>query len=416
MSPSDSRIPVPAADAQGVPLASPAPPAARIPSLDQFRGYTVAGMWVVNFLGGFAVTPALLKHHNTYCSYADTIMPQFLFAVGFAFRLTFGRRTREQGLTAAYRRVVRRLGGLVLLSVVLYSFGVGMTDWRRMTEAGIGSTLGELAKRHRIQTLLHIAVTSLWILPVIRASAAIRITWMVLSAAAHVALSAWFNFAWVNSAPKGIDGGPLGFLTWSIPALVGTLACDAVAGSGGKPRIGKLLAWSAVLMTLGYAASCLTRLYDVPQAERKQSYPELADSPVLFPGERLAGRDLSALLAEPPFVPPPGAALRQGNYWMMSQRSGAVSYLTFAAGFSLAVFVLFHLVCDRLGWRLGHFRTLGVNALAAYILGGMVEEAVQLKVPRDAPAGEVAAAFVVFFLCGYLLARLLEWKRIVLRL
>jgi predicted acyltransferase len=61
----------------------------RIISLDQFRGYTVAGMFVVNFLGGFAVTPAVLRHHNSYCSYADTIMPQFLFAVGFAFRLTF---------------------------------------------------------------------------------------------------------------------------------------------------------------------------------------------------------------------------------------------------------------------------------------------------------------------------------------
>ena len=38
------------------------------------------------------VVPAIFKHHNTYCSYADTIMPQFFFAVGFAYRLTFLRR------------------------------------------------------------------------------------------------------------------------------------------------------------------------------------------------------------------------------------------------------------------------------------------------------------------------------------
>ena len=62
---------------------------ARIESLDQFRGYTVVGMLFVNFLGGYQVVPAVLKHHNTYCSYADTIMPQFFFAVGFAYRLTF---------------------------------------------------------------------------------------------------------------------------------------------------------------------------------------------------------------------------------------------------------------------------------------------------------------------------------------
>ena len=66
-------------------------------------------MFVVNFLGGFAVTPALLKHHNTYCSYADTIMPQFMFAVGFALRLVLLRNAARDGrglLSAAPRSVV----------------------------------------------------------------------------------------------------------------------------------------------------------------------------------------------------------------------------------------------------------------------------------------------------------------------
>ena len=72
----------------------------RIVSLDQFRGYTVVGMLFVNFLGGYIVVPAVFKHHNTYCSYADTIMPQFFFAVGFAFRLTFLRRLATSGRVA----------------------------------------------------------------------------------------------------------------------------------------------------------------------------------------------------------------------------------------------------------------------------------------------------------------------------
>ena len=67
----------------------------RIASLDEFRGYTVAGMLLVNFIGGFVVVPAIFKHHNTYCSYADTIMPQFFFEVGFAFRLTFLNKCDE---------------------------------------------------------------------------------------------------------------------------------------------------------------------------------------------------------------------------------------------------------------------------------------------------------------------------------
>jgi predicted acyltransferase len=70
----------------------------RIASLDQFRGYTVAGMFLVNFLSPFVAAPFVLKHHSSYCSYADTIMGNFLFAVGFAFRLSFGRRAIQQGL------------------------------------------------------------------------------------------------------------------------------------------------------------------------------------------------------------------------------------------------------------------------------------------------------------------------------
>src|SRR5262245_48048834 len=284
----------------------------RLVSLDQYRGYTVAGMFLVNFLGGFAVTPAVLRHHNSYCSYADTIMPQFLFAVGFAFRLTFGRRARTEGLAAAYRRVGRRLGGLALLAVVLYTLGA-YASWGRLAEAGLWGALGELAKRHWFQTLLHIAVTSLWILPVIRSGPAVRIAYLVGSAVAHVALSHAFNFAWVNRPPQGIDGGPLGFLTWAIPALVGTLACDAVAGAAAGSRAGPMLAWALVLMAVGYGLSCGTRFYDVAVTESGPPPAKLADSPVLPSPERIPGRDLTALLAEPPFVPPPGPERRQWN-------------------------------------------------------------------------------------------------------
>ena len=69
---------------------------ARLVSLDQFRGYTVAGMFIVNWLGSFAITPEILKHHRTWCSYADTIMPQFFFAAGFALRLVWLKMAESQ--------------------------------------------------------------------------------------------------------------------------------------------------------------------------------------------------------------------------------------------------------------------------------------------------------------------------------
>ena len=101
--------------------AAPMPPASeRLVALDVFRGATIAGMLLVNFIGGVREVGTIWKHHNTYCSYADTIMPQFFFAVGFAYRLTFLRRLRDGGGATAYWHAVQRNFGLILLGIVLY--------------------------------------------------------------------------------------------------------------------------------------------------------------------------------------------------------------------------------------------------------------------------------------------------------
>src|SRR5437764_13682606 len=115
---------------------NPKPSAWRIESLHQFRGYTVAGMLLVNFIGGFSVTPAVLKHHNTYCNYADTIMPQFFFAVGYAYRLTLLRRRERDGAWAAYRHAITRALALILLGVVLYHLDIGARSWDELRRLG----------------------------------------------------------------------------------------------------------------------------------------------------------------------------------------------------------------------------------------------------------------------------------------
>jgi predicted acyltransferase len=385
----------------------------RLVSLDQFRGYTVIGMILVNYVGGFAVVPEVLKHHNDYCSYADTIMPQFLFAVGFAFRLTFERRVQREGLGAAYGRMVRRLLGLALVAIVVYGTSAPAETWTQLVELGPFSALAASLKRHWFQTLMHIAATSLWILPVIRSSFAMRICYAALSAVLHVLLSWQFNFVWCNSPPNAIDGGPLGFLTWSIPAIVGTLACDMVVSQGSRTPWIKLIVASIVLMVAGWGLSCGTRFYDVPP-ERVEELKELllAENPVLPAGEQLQFRGL----AEAPFVQPPPKTDRKWNYWMMSQRAGTLSYLTFCAGFSLIVYMLFHFVCDKRHWEIGLFRVFGTNALIAYILHSMIIDATQPFVPRDSPGWYVTISWFVIMAIMWTFVRYLERSKVYLRL
>jgi Heparan-alpha-glucosaminide N-acetyltransferase, catalytic len=99
------------------------PRAKRISSMDQFRGYTVAGMFVVNFVGGLAAFPQVLKHHNDlpYFSYADTIMPSFMFAAGFSYRLSALKRFARESRLRAYQHFLVRSLALVLISLVMYA-------------------------------------------------------------------------------------------------------------------------------------------------------------------------------------------------------------------------------------------------------------------------------------------------------
>lgn len=398
----------------------------RLLSLDQFRGYTVVGMLLVNYLHGFAVCPRLLRHTNDYNSYADTIMPHFLFAVGFAMRLSLSKRLAQSGSTDVYIRMVRRLLGLILVSLVIYGVGKRFETWESLQELGFWGAIHGPLKRDWFQTLMHIAVTSLWILPVVNARPWVRIAWMIGSALAHVWLSHWFNFHWVNTPPNGIDGGPLGFLTWSVPAIIGTLAYDVFAQSRDKLQIGSPLLWKTfaagcAVMLLGYVLSCGTRFYDVIASEGTvPTIEKLAEHPVLpslsqINAKRTHEGGFTKYLAEPPFVPPPPAVERQWNYWMMSQRAGSLSYMTFTAGLSLVVYIFFFIVCDLWKLRLDFFQTFGTNALLAYILHSMVSSAVQPFVPKDSPAWYALGSLALFFVITWLFVRSFEKQGLYLR-
>lgn len=363
----------------------------RIVSLDQFRGYTVAGMVLVNFLGGAQAVPAILKHHGVSCSYADTIMPQFFFAVGFALRLTFLNNAERHGSSAAYRRGLKRCLSLILLGLVFHNLDPVGRTWAEMRAAGWGGFLTKSLHVSAFQTLTHIGVTSLWILPVIGARSSILVLFASMSGLTHLALSRLFYFDFVFEQGV-IDGGPLGFLTWTVPALAGALAHDVLKRREAREAFGPFVAASAMLMALGYAISCI--------------------GPFEIARESGTPWRLTTCLAAPPF----GAVPSGRDLWMMSQQAGTLSYQVFSAGFSLFVFAACVYLCDIRGWQLGVFRTFGQNPLAAYILHSMVSECVSAFRPDDSPLWWVTLMLVLYFWITYVFVRFLERQGLYLRL
>src|SRR5262249_31949195 len=136
----------------------------RIVSLDQFRGYTVAGMMVVNYLGGFNLIHPVFSHHDVYFSYSHSIMPAFHFAVGFGLRLTLLKRLQAGDKSAAYWKVIRRCLGLILLSTILElaeDSTQGFQEWGEASGSTPWSFLAGPLKCQFWETLAIIGVTSL---------------------------------------------------------------------------------------------------------------------------------------------------------------------------------------------------------------------------------------------------------------
>ncbi|MBX3420798.1 MAG: hypothetical protein KF752_04495 [Pirellulaceae bacterium] len=431
----------------------------------------MAGMFLVNFVGSFAAVGALLptlKHWNNHCSYADTIMPQFLFAVGIGFRMSFVARRQRSGGSVDYGRIVRRILGLLLVALVIHQLDGHYGSWEQMTELGLWGILKNSFQQNYFQTLAHIGLASLWVVPVIGAGGWARLIYLVLSAAAFSYLSSWWYYDWVLTRP-GIDGGPLGFMTWSTPLLLGTLAYDWWQHrQRTAPAI--MLVAGGLSMILGYGVSCLSTVTYPNSLPTGSGWADcLADYPWVRPAEtasvasdaqaapashdrtwwnlltipakeipvasvryrehwvharnavwneakRAGGMPQTSVPADVPMEKWHQAGRRYLNMWTMNQRAGSWSYMLFGGGLSLVLLAACIVICDQWGWQLGMFRTLGVNALFAYILHGMVNSAVRPFVPNDAPLWYVFAGFGVSLGICYLVLRTLEKRNIIFRL
>lgn len=437
----------------------------RINSMDQFRGYTVAGMFLVNFMGGFAAIHHLLKHNDQgYFTYADSIMPSFIFCAGFSYRLTALRRFAEIGSLAATWSYFRRSLALVMVSVVMYTFNVEPKDVGNLTGfAAFMEFLFRFLKSGMWEVLSVIGVTQILLLPVINKSFFVRLLTLFGIMILHVLL-AWsfnYNFSWGQASwfdsifgahfVRPWDGGLFGPVGWAVPMLVGTLTYDVIAKRTPQYAWGILLLASLLLMAGGYLTNSLTRFYDVtPESQalteqvRADLQKQLDDArniqdpdqkryqvkaiesrlkflnnhaydPVIPSPERLKNAKFG--WAELPFVIPPGPDKRLENYWMMNKkRTVALPFTLFSSGFALFLYSLSIPLCDLGGLQIGVFRTFGQNPLAAYIIAHMTEHSILSLTDRNSSLNWILFCFGLFFLITYLMLRYLEKHKLFLRL
>ncbi|SRR5579883_55985 len=412
-----------------------APPTLRVSSMDQFRGLTILLMFAVHYSGSFSwgVNSApVFRHNHFYLSVGDLAFPWFHLAVGFALRLTLLRRLKTQGAWAAYRRVVRRCVVLILLGQA-FQGGLHVSRWGAGQRSDSLALLATYLKFDGWTILAIIGITSLWVVPVIGKSARIRVGFLLGGLAVHAMAMQVFYMDFMNGWPNPVDtvlgtigvsgreGGPLGFLVWAIPQIAGSLVHDLVVRHRLQRSCGLLLGWGLLLVGIGYGASCLSTLYPVAEGPRWDawSYPDTkqrVQSPVLPPLRSWLAGDMHLCLNDPLFVPPPPDRQQAYNYWMMSRRLATVTFMLTATGFGLVVYAVFVLLCDALFVRAGVLRTFGQNPLIAYFLDPCMGGLVSGFWPEGGGLPWALMGAALRFALTYLPVRLLEQRRIFLRL
>lgn len=395
-------------------------PSGRIISLDQFRGFTVLAMFIVNFVHGMEAVPRIFQHNENWFSLADWIMPGFLFAVGMSFRLTWQKRIQSMSRMKVISGYVRRSLILILVSVTAFGFGAEFSHWSEWTIAGSRDFVAALLKARMWEVLAIIGASQLLLLPVIGRSTRWRMIFIAVLLGLHAGLSQWFNVHFVMAQPnlldafwgaadvRAWDGGFFGVINWAAIMLAGTVAYDWLKDGVPVARLKRFLIAGCACMLVGYVLSCFSTLYDIPQGEL---LPKVAESPVI-PQETQG----ALAFAEPPFTAIASPEQRQINYWMMSKRIVTLPFALFALGFVFIVLAAFVFLCDEKEREFAVLRILGGNALAAFLLHYVVIAALHPLVPRDAPLWFVILGMVIFLVITIGVMRALERQRLYLRL
>ena len=229
---------------------------ARIASLDQFRGFAIFGMILVNYLGYFTKIPATFKHPHYGMTFANTIAPFFLIAVGMGFRMSLKSRIPRDGYVRSYLAAARRYFVLILIGIVLYGPDPVNNMWDALVDIGFAGLLT---------------------LPFIMSGRWVRISLAVLYLIIYQLLFSLTGYgAWTME--HSTDGGPLGIISWASILFFGTIILDDLQEQPGPVFIRRSLILGSILTLCGYLLSLLSppELWQFSQRSMTMAYPLLA--------------------------------------------------------------------------------------------------------------------------------------------
>ncbi len=384
-------------------------PPPRLDSLDIFRGITIAAMLLVNNPGSWSHVYDPLEHATWHgWTMTDLIFPFFLFIVGVAIPFSLGRR-------AALGRCSR---GRLLAQIWTRSLSLMLLGWLMQ----IPMRVAELPEGYTVLRVLRVVTygfVGLGILSLLVSWKSRRVAMGVPLAVAALLLLLYWSHHFANQhalaagLPEGFEFGT-GLFTPHKLRIPGVLvrigACYGVAASIALFAGWRTVLASAVVLMAAYSALMLGAPYprdhttgsltardnlarrideDLFRQHNYAEYPDpeglLSTLPAvasvllgilagkLLRREQPAAERCAALLAWGVGVSITGVLL---SWWLMpiNKKIWTPSFSVFTAGMAmLGLGAIFYAadVRGRRWWALP-FQIFGVNAIAAFVLAGVV--------------------------------------------
>jgi len=120
----------------------------RIEAIDQFRGFAIILMVVINYLSGIETIPDWLKHvPDIGMNFPDLGTPVFIFAIGLTYSLSYLRRCEKDGLKITLGHFLRRylafigLGAIITAGQSALGIKTELLDWGVLQSIGLAGLL-----------------------------------------------------------------------------------------------------------------------------------------------------------------------------------------------------------------------------------------------------------------------------------
>jgi predicted acyltransferase len=252
--------------------AGKAPNTGRIQSLDQYRGYAIFGMLLVNFFGHYdtewvegegAFNTFLewafgkqLHHHGEFMTYADTIAPIFMFVVGIGMRLSWINRIKHMEPGPARKGMAKRYFTLVLIAFAIYTGWL----WDALMSIGLAGLVSVLIVDKKWPVRVAYALGLIVAFQLIFSFTSYG-EWLLRMGKYGRDLDWPFITTFLplrgDLLSVQINGGLIGHWGWAFMLIMGTIAYDIMRTQDRKKILTGLSVMGVVLAIAGWSVKCI---------------------------------------------------------------------------------------------------------------------------------------------------------------